>query len=154
MFGYLLSFSQFVHPFMLLPPCDFQYLRQLAPALLELLPLVMESHQSRQGTCDLRSLCCIGKCLPHGACLQITLSQLCLCLRAHSQQRKVTESSSFCTVTAVPADIASVPPLPMLLLKVQQSQMGVTPLNPVQGTAFANSSVDTTGSVGLQKSRF
>lgn len=56
--------------------------------------------------------------------------------------------------SAAHADIAPVPPLPMLLLKVQQSQMGVTPLNTVQGTDFANSSVNTAESVGLQKSRF
>lgn len=33
---------------------------------------------------------------------------------------------------------------PMFFLKVHHGQMGGTPLNTVQGTAFANSSVNTT----------
>lgn len=137
------------------PSAWFQYLRQLSLALLELLPLIMQSQRPAAWTGYLWSqIALMHWKMPTSWCLSANhpvTTFLLWGLRARSQPRNDMETSSFCTVICRNCRHSPAPPPPMLFLKVHHSQVGV---NTVLGTAFANSSVSTRESVGLQKSRF
>lgn len=134
---------------MLLLLHDFQYLRQLALALLELLPLVMQSQSPAIWTgyswsqtplmhCKMFTSWCLSANHPVMTLLLCEVwehvpSRGMIWKPAHSAQS--LGSSCRHSPRATP---------PMFFLKVHHGQMGGTPLNTVQGTAFANSSVNTT----------